>query len=81
MSPRFRKAWTRPALSRDEGRRQGRVVKSALAVLGGADARAFLNTHHDGLRGRPLDLALASDAGLASVEAALGAEAQRAAAR
>jgi len=78
MSPRFRKAWTRPLLSPDEGRRQGRVVKSALAVLGGADARDFLNAHHDGLRGRPLDLALASDAGLAAVEAALGAAPQAA---
>ena len=80
MNMRFRKAWAGPVLSRDEGQRQGRVVKSALAALGSADARAFLNAHHDGLRGRPLDLALASDAGLEAVEAALGAETRRGAA-
>ena len=78
MNMHFRKARTGPVLSRDEGQRQGRVVKTALAALGSADARAFLNAHHDGLRGRPLDLALASDAGLEAVEAALGAEARRA---
>jgi len=80
MNMHFRKARTGPMLSRDEGQRQGRAVKSALAALGSADARAFLNAHHDGLRGRPLDLALASDAGLEAVEAALGAETRRGAA-
>jgi uncharacterized protein (DUF2384 family) len=71
---RFRKARSGPVLSRDEGQRQGRAARSATAALGAADAvRAFLNTHHDGLRARPIDLAVASAAGLAAVEAALAA--------
>lgn len=61
-----------PVLSHDQRSRQGRVVKSALAALGNSGALAFLNRHHDGLCGRPLDLAVGSDAGLAAVEAVLG---------
>ena len=77
MSMRFRKAYV-PRLSQAEQVRQGRVVKSAQAALGTADAvRAFLNTHHDGLRGRPLDLAVASEAGLLAVEQAIRGEAGR----
>jgi hypothetical protein len=45
----------------------------AIAALGNAGAVAFLNRHHDGLDGRPLDLAVVSEAGLAAVEAVLGA--------
>lgn len=61
-------------LSQDEGRRQSRAVRSAQAALGSVDAvRAFLNTHHKALRGRPIDLAVASEAGLIAVEAALSA--------
>jgi len=60
-----------PVLSPDEGRRQGRAVRAAQA-LGDVEAvRAFLNTPHETLGGRPLDLAVASDAGLAAVEAAI----------
>jgi len=74
MSPRFRKAPV-ARLTRDEQARQGRVVKSAHARLATTEAvLAFLNTHHDGLRGRPLDLAVASEAGLLAVEAAIDAE-------
>lgn len=74
----FRRAYRGPILSRDERVRQGRVVKSAHTALDGVDAvRAFLNSHHGGLRGRPLDLAVASDAGLAAVEIAIGVEARR----
>ena len=59
-------------------RRQDRAVRLALAALGMADARAFLNRHHLGLSARPLDLAQASDAGLTAVEAAICVEARRA---
>ena len=76
MNRVFRKARTGPVLSRDEFARQGQAVKIAAAALADTDAvRAFLNSHHEGLRGRPIDLAVASDAGLAAVETAIGAEA------
>ena len=80
MSLSFRKAWRGPVLSREQGKRQGQAVRSALAALGTDDARAFLNGHHIGLRGRPLDLAVASEAGLKSVQTALCVEARRPAA-
>lgn len=68
----FRKARTGPILSRDEGVRQGRAVRSAQAALGSVEAvRAFLNNHDETLSGRPIDLAVASDAGLIAVEAAI----------
>lgn len=74
----FRKASAK--LPHDEGVRQGRIVRSAQVALGTTEAvREFLNTHHDGLGGRPLDVATASDAGLVAVEAAM-AEAGRASA-
>lgn len=67
-----------PVLSRDEGQRQGRVVRAAQAALGSVEAvRDFLNSHHDALDGRPLDLAVASEGGLVAVEAAIAAEASR----
>jgi hypothetical protein len=69
MSGRFRKAL--PRLSREEQIRQGRVVKSAQAALVDTNAiRTFLNTHHEGLCGRPLDVATASDAGHHAEDAA-----------
>jgi len=56
----------------DQRRRQARIVRLAMDELGSADAiRSFLNDRHDGLGGRPLDLAMASDAGLAAAEAAI----------
>lgn len=67
----------RPARTRmpvDALARQGRVTKLAWDALGGRDAvLAFLNTHHDALGGRPIDLALADATGLASVEAVIAA--------
>lgn len=77
MNRVFRAAWTGPVLSREEGVRQGRVVRASLALLGSGSARAFLNTYHAGLGGRPLDLAVASDDGLVAVESALGVESRR----
>ena len=70
-SPMRRRSFdNRPALSPDQRRRQARIVRLAMDELGSADAiRGFLNDHHDALGGRPLDLALASDAGLAAAEA------------
>jgi len=79
--PFRRRSRNGPVLSPDEGKRQGRAVRSAQAALGSVDAvRAFLNSHHAGLAARPIDLAVASEAGLAAVEAAI-ALAGRAAAR
>jgi uncharacterized protein (DUF2384 family) len=57
-----------PVLSREQRHRQGFAVKSALAALGVHDeVRAFLNSHHPDLKGRPIDLAVESDAGLKAV--------------
>jgi uncharacterized protein (DUF2384 family) len=67
------------ALSHEAGQRQGRIVRTAQAALGGVEAvRAFLNSHHAALNGRPLDLAVASEAGLIAVEAAIAREGRRA---
>lgn len=71
---RFRKAIVGERLSPDQQRRQGHVSSLAWQRLGGRDAAvAFLNTHHEALDARPLDLAIASDEGLARVEALLPA--------
>ena len=65
-----------PMLSPDQGKRQGRAVKTAQAALGSVDAvRAFLNTPHTLLEGRPIDLAIESEDGLAAVEAAISTQA------
>jgi uncharacterized protein (DUF2384 family) len=65
-----------PNLPRDAGIRQGSAVRAAQAAFGTTDAvRAFLNTPHADLGGRPIDLAVASAAGLAAVEAAIAREA------
>jgi len=59
-------------LSQQESARQGSAVRSALAALPDSGAAlAFLNSYHDLLKGRPLDVAVASDAGLDAVIAAL----------
>lgn len=56
-------------LSLPERTRQSRIVNCALAAFVEAgSARDFLNAYHPGLEGRPLDLATASDGGLAAVE-------------
>lgn len=63
-----------PVLSPDEGKRQGRAVRAAQA-LGDVEAvRAFLNFPHEALGGRPIDLAVASEAGMVAVQAAIDAE-------
>lgn len=69
--PPKRYAGERP-LDADETRRRGLAVRMAsVAHATSAEAVAYLNGHDDGLGGRPLDVATASDAGLAAVEAAL----------
>ena len=76
MRQPFRKA--RAPLAADKGERQGRAVNAARAAFGSTEAvLAFLNTPHPDLGGRPLDLALASDEGLAAVEAAIADQAAR----
>ena len=77
MSNGFRRR-SGPALSASEGKRQGRAVRTAHAALGSVEAvRQFLNSHHAMLDGRPIDLAVASEAGLVAVEAAIAAESRR----
>ena len=63
----FSKRHDQPRLTAEQSVRQGRAVSAALKSLAAADAMAFLNSDQDGL-GRPIDLAVESDAGLASVE-------------
>ena len=70
MSVAFRKSGPRLAL--DAQVRQGRAVKSAQAALVTVEAVCdFLNNRHEGLGGRPIDIALRSEADLAAVEAAI----------
>jgi|GEM_PF-2296360 len=79
MNDPFRKRGRKgPTLSQDEGKRQGQAVRAAQAALGSVDAvRAFLNSHHERLDGRPIDLAVASEAGLIAVEAAIAESGRR----
>lgn len=59
-------------LTPDEAQRQGRVANTAWELMDGRDdVMSFLNDHDDELGGRPLDIAVASDAGLARVEGAM----------
>lgn len=72
MNAPFRKKRFGPVLSAEQGARQGSVVRSARSALSNTEAvRDFLNSHHGGLKGRPLDLAIASEAGLRAVQEAL----------
>ncbi|MCK9543203.1 MAG: hypothetical protein M0R03_14375 [Novosphingobium sp.] len=60
-----------PRLTTNEAKRQGRISQMAVLTLGSKAAIAFLNGHDDGLGGRPLDLAIKSEEGLAAAEQAL----------
>lgn len=78
MSMMFRKTGRRPAISPEVAARQLRLLKATQAALVTADAtREFLNNEHAELGGRPLDIALFSDAGLLAVERAILTEAYR----
>lgn len=68
---RFRRA-DAPRLEPNSARRQGEIARLAFQVLGREQAIAFLNTAHAGLGGRPLDLAIVSEEGRATVAAELG---------
>lgn len=61
-----------PPIPRDQAARQGEITQLAFLLLGRDEAIAFLNTEHQALGGRPLDLATVSDEGRNSVEAELG---------
>lgn len=78
MRRQFVNRFKSPRLSADEADRQGRVTLMAFRMLGGRDqAIDFLNTHDPVLAGRPLDLAVASAAGLEAVEQAIAGRAAR----
>lgn len=68
---RFRKSYA-PRMDPDRARRQGEITQLAFLLLGRDQAIAFLNSDNVELGARPLDLAMESAAGCASVEAALG---------
>jgi uncharacterized protein (DUF2384 family) len=59
-------------LAPDSARRQGNITRLALTLLGRETAMTFLNSENASLGARPLDLAIASESGCASVEAELG---------
>lgn len=64
-----------PKLSAAEAERQGRAVRIAIDLLGSAAALDFLNSFDPALKGRPIDLAVASDGGLDAVRALLATRA------
>ncbi|PTQ12034.1 hypothetical protein CLG96_05505 [Sphingomonas oleivorans] len=74
MNNVFRKRFDGPRLTREEAERQGRATRLAYEALGRPEAAmAFLNGHDAALAGRPIDLAVASAAGLLAVERAIAA--------
>lgn len=75
QAQRFRSRYATVRLAPDAAMRQGRVATLAWEALGDRDAMiAFLNTHDVTLGGRPIDLAVASDAGFAAVAARLAGQ-------
>jgi hypothetical protein len=76
MSKSFRKKHEGPRLSREEAERQGHAARIAWETFSQPGAAvAFLNTFHDQLGGRPIDIAIASAAGLRAVQLAIAAAA------
>ncbi len=74
LSTQFRKRFDGPRLSAEEAARQGRAARLAWERMPEkGEAVVFLNAHDAGLGGRPIDLAVASDAGLRAVEEAIAA--------
>lgn len=72
MNKPFRKRYDVVRLTPEEAARQGRAAKLAFEHMPQPGvAVAFLNTHHDGLGGRPIDLAVASAEGLEAVVAVI----------
>lgn len=69
VTKRFRRRFDAVRLAPEAAERQGRAARFAWEVLGDREAAiAFLNTHDEALGGRPIDLAVASVAGLKAVE-------------
>jgi hypothetical protein len=74
MNNGFRKKPIGPKLSPEEAERQGRAARAAWETFPEPGAAvAFLNSFDDTLGGRPIDLAIASAAGLLAVEQAIAA--------
>lgn len=72
--PAFRRRSNGVVLASDQAKRQSLITHLAFQLLGGRDAAvAFLNAHDDALDARPLDRAMADEAGYAEVEALLRA--------
>jgi len=70
----FRKRFDGPRLTPEEAERQGRVTRLAFETLRDSGrVVTFLNSEDAILGGRPIDLAVASAEGLASVERAIAA--------
>ena len=76
MSTMFKKRFAGPRLSPEEAKRQGKAATLAWEKLKAPGAAvAFLNSHDEVLGGRPIDIAVASDAGLTAVQEAIAARA------
>ena len=74
QTKRFRRRFDAVRLSPDQATRQGEAATAAWIAFKDRDAMvAFLNTHDDDLGGRPIDLAVESVEGLATVKQALAA--------
>lgn len=68
----FRKRSDQPRLSPECAKRQGDITRLAFNLLGGGEPTLrFLNQPHEALKGRPLDVAIASAGGYAKVEQAI----------
>jgi uncharacterized protein (DUF2384 family) len=71
---RFRRRFDTVRLSPEAAARQGKAATLAFEKFrDSAAVKEFLNTHDDGLGGRPIDLAVESDEGLAAIKALLAA--------
>ncbi len=72
MNRQFRDRFATPRLTADQAERQGRVSRMAFDALHQPQAViAFLNTHDEALGGRPIDLAVAGEDGVARIKDAL----------
>ena len=69
---KFRKNIGSIAFDRGSAERQSKAAMFAWKILGGREAAtAFLNFHDEKLGGRPIDLAIESEAGLQAVMEAI----------
>lgn len=74
MNRSFSKRYNLVRLSAEKAARQGRATKLAWERMPQpGSAVQFLNAHHQGLGGRPIDLAVQSAEGLRAVEEAIAA--------